>query len=80
MAQLEDMQQLEQQVQYKEMYQPRDKLDNEIENMRMLMVKVSQKRHEENSNIYISRARKQHSSKKHMTKKDCRSKANGALQ
>ena len=42
-----DMQQIEQQVQYKEIYQPRDSLDNEIKNIRMLMVRMSQKRHEE---------------------------------
>ena len=38
-----DMKQLEQQVQYKEMYQPRERLDSEIENMRMLMVKCLRK-------------------------------------
>ena len=35
-----DMQQLEQQVQYKEIYHPRGNLDNEIENIRMLMEKM----------------------------------------
>ena len=75
-----DMQQLEQQVQCKEIYQPREKLDSEIEKMRPLMVKVSQKIHEDKNNIYISRERKQINNRKHLTKEDCRSKANGALQ
>ena len=72
-----DMQQLEKQVHYKEMYQPRDILDSELENMRMLMVKASQKRHEEKRNIYISRER---SSKRQVTEEDYKSEASGALQ
>ena len=38
-----------------QMYQPKDRMDMEIEEIRMLMVKVSQRRHEEIMNIYISR-------------------------
>ena len=58
----------------------RDILDIDIENMRMLMVKMSQNRHEEKRNIFISRARKQNNNRRYMTKKDCRSKDSGALQ
>jgi hypothetical protein len=37
------------------MYQLEDRLDMEIEEMRMLMVKMSQRRHAKVKNIYISR-------------------------
>ena len=58
----------------------RDILDIEIKNMRMLMVKMYQKIHEEKMNIFISRARKQNTIRRYMTKEDCRSKASGASQ
>ena len=63
-------------------YQPRDRLDSEIENMRMLMVKMSHKRHKEKilMNIYISRAKRQSNNMRHITKKYSRSKASGELQ
>ena len=72
-----DMQQREQQVQYKEIYQPRDSLDSEIKNIRMLMVRMSQKRHEGKMNIYTRIAS---NNKRHMTEEDCKSKASRALQ
>ena len=62
------------------MYQPKDRLDMEIEELRMLMVKMYQRRHEERMKIYISIANRQSSSRRHMTKEDCKSKASGALQ
>ena len=59
------------------MYHPEDKLDIEIEDIRMLMVKVSQRRHEERMEIYISRAKKQNNNTREMTKEDCTSKDSG---
>ena len=53
-----DMQQLDQQVQYKEIYHPRDNFDSEIENIRTLMMKMYQKRHEEKKE-YLHQQRKQ---------------------
>ena len=44
------------------------------------MVNMSQTRHEERINIFISRAKKHNSKKGRMTEKDCRRKASGALQ
>ena len=52
----------------------------EIEELRLLMVKMSQRRHEERMNIYISRANRQNRGRGRMTEKYCRSKASGALQ
>ena len=52
----------------------------EIEELRMLMVKISQRRNEERMNIYISRTNRQNSDKRQMTEEDCRNKASGALQ
>ena len=71
----------QQQSQKKKMqvYHPNDRLDMDIEYLRMLMVKMSQRRHEERMNIYISRENRQNSGRGWMTEKDCRSKASGAL-
>ena len=55
-------------------------MDMEIEELRMLMVKVSQRIHEERMKIYISRANRKNNNKRHMIEEDCRSKASGALQ
>ena len=52
----------------------------EIEELRLLMVKMSQKRHEERMRILISRKKKQSNRRRHMTKKYGRSKSSGALQ
>ena len=52
----------------------------EIEELRMLMVKVSQRRNEERMNIYIIRENKQNNDRRQMTEEDCKSKASGALQ
>ena len=52
----------------------------EIEELRLLRVKMSQRRHEERMNIFISRAKKQSSRRRPMTEENCRSKASGALQ
>ena len=53
----------QQQFQEKKMqvYQTEDRLDMEIEELRLLMVKMSQRRHEERMNIFISREKKQSS-------------------
>ena len=51
-----------------------------IEELRLVMVKMSQRRHEERMKIFISRAKKQSSKRGQMTEEDCRSKASGALQ
>ena len=40
--------------------EPEDILDIEIENMRMIIMKVSQRIHEEKMDIYIIKERKQH--------------------
>ena len=61
-------------------YHPKDRLDMDIEELRLLMVKMSQRRNEERMNIYISKENKQSSNKRHMAKEDCKSKASGALQ
>ena len=61
-------------------YQPYDKLDMDIEELTLLMVNMSHRRHEERMNNFISRANRQNSERRNMTKKDCRSKASGALQ
>ena len=45
-----------------------DILDIAIENVRMLMVNMSQKRHEKKRNIFINIARNQGSIMRHMTK------------
>ena len=52
----------------------------EIEELRLLMVKMSQRRHEERMNIYINRANRQNNDRKKVTEEDCRSKASGSLQ
>ena len=62
------------------MYQPKDRMDMEIEELSMLMVKMSQRRHEEGMKIYISRANKQKNNRRQMTKEYCRIKSSGALQ
>ena len=51
----------------KQVYQPKDRLDMEIEELRMLMVKVSQRRHEERMKNFISLAKKQNNNRRHMT-------------
>ena len=53
----------QQQFQEKKMqvYHPKDRLDMEIEELRLLMVKMSQRRNEERMNIFISRTKKQSS-------------------
>ena len=51
----------------------------EIEELRLLMGKMSQRRHEERMNIFINREKKQSSKRGRMTEKDCRRKASGAL-
>ena len=63
-----------------QVYQPKDRMDVEIEELRLLMVKMSLRRNEERINISISRASRQNNGKIHMTEEDCRSKASGALQ
>ena len=63
-----------------QLYQSKDRLDMEIEELRLLMVKMSQRRHDEIVNIFINRAKKRSNKRGHMTEKDCRSKASGALQ
>ena len=63
-----------------QVYQPKDSLDMEIEELRMLMVKLSQIRHEEKMNVYISREKRQSSSMRQMTKEHYESEASGALQ
>ena len=72
----------QQQFQNKKMqvYQPKDRLDMEIEELRMLMVNMSQRRNEERMNIYIIRANRQNNNIRQMIEEDCRSKASGALQ
>ena len=55
-------------------------MDIEIEGLRFLMANMSQKRHEERMNIFISRAKNQRSMRRQMTEGDGRSKASGALQ
>ena len=47
----------------KQVYQPKDRLEIEIEELRMLMVKVSQRRNEERMNIYIIIANRQQQQK-----------------
>ena len=42
----------------------------EIEELRMLMVKVSQRRHEERMKIYISRENRENNNRRQMTKED----------
>ena len=51
----------------------------DIKELRMLMVKVSQRRHDERMNIYINRANRQNNNKIQMIEEDCKSKASGAL-
>ena len=63
-----------------QVYQPKDRLDMDIEELRLLMVKVSQRRHAERMNIFISREKKQRSRRRQMTEGDGRSKASGTLQ
>ena len=46
-----------------QVYQPKDRLDMEIEELRMLMMKMSQRRHEERMNIYINKENRQSSIK-----------------
>ena len=72
----------QQQFQEKKMqvYHPKDRMDMEIEELRLLMVKMSQRRNEERMNIFINREKKKSSKRGRMTKKDCRSKASGGLQ
>ena len=60
--------------------QPKDRLDMDIEELRLLMVKMSQMTHEERMKIYISRENRQNSNMRQMIEEDCRSKASGALQ
>ena len=52
----------------------------EIEELRLLMVKMSQRRHEERMKIYISIANRLNNGRRQITKEDYRSKASGALQ
>ena len=63
-----------------QVYQSKDRLDMEIEELRLLMEKMSQRRNEERMKIYISRENRQNSAKRQMTEENCRSKASGALQ
>ena len=63
-----------------QVYRPKDRLDMEIEELWLLMVKMSQRRHEERMRIFISREKKQSSKRGWMTEKDYRRKASGALQ
>ena len=52
----------------------------EIEELRLLMVNMTQIMNEERINIFISREKKQRSKRIQMTEGDVRSKASGALQ
>ena len=72
----------QQQFQEKKMqvYQSKDRLDMEIEELRLLMVKMSQRRHEERMKIFVSRGKKQNNKRRQMTEGDGRSKASGAWQ
>ena len=45
---------------------PKDRLDMEIEELRLLMVKMYQRRNEERMNIYISRENRQNSDKRRL--------------
>ena len=56
------------------------RLDMEIEELRLLIVNMSQRRHEERMNIYISKENRKNSGTRQMTEEDCKSKASGALQ
>ena len=60
-------------------YQTEDILDMEIEELRLLMVKMSQRKHKERMNIYINRANRKNSDIRKLTEEDCRSRASGAL-
>ena len=60
--------------------EPKDRLDMGIEELRMLMVKMSQRRNEEIMNIFISIANRQNNGRRQMSEEDCRSKPSGALQ
>ena len=62
------------------MYQPKDRLDRKIKGLRLLMLKVSQRRHEQRMNICISRSNRKNGDRKQMTKEECKSKASRALQ
>ena len=61
-------------------YQPKDRLDMEIEELRLLMVNMSQRSHEKRMNIYINRENRQNSNKRQMIEEYCRRKPSGALQ
>ena len=63
-----------------QVYQPKDKMDMEIEELRMLMMNMSQRRHEERMNIYISKENIQNNGRIQMTEEDYRRKSNGTLQ
>ena len=56
----------QQQFQEKKMqvYKSKDRLNMEIKELRLLMVKVSQRRHEERMKIYNSRAKNQNNSRR----------------
>ena len=71
-----------QQFQEKKMQvsQPKDRLDMEIEELILLMVDMSQRRHVKRMNIYISKENIQNTGRGQTPKKYCRSKASGALQ
>ena len=61
-------------------YHPKDRLDMEIGELRLLMVEMSQRRHEERMKIFNNRAKKQSNRRRQMPEGDGRSKASGALQ
>ena len=62
------------------MYHPKDRLDMEIEELRMLMVKVYQRRNEERMKIYIIIENRKNNDRRQMTEEDCRRKSSRALQ
>ena len=72
----------QQQFQEKKMqvYHLSDRLDMDIEELRLLMVKMSQRIHKKRMNIFISISNSQNNGRRQMTEEDCRSKASGALQ
>ena len=72
----------QQQCQEKKMqvYQPKGRLDMEIEELNFLMVKMCQGRNEDRMNIFISRENKKRNRRIHMMEGDGRSKASGGLQ
>jgi len=63
------------------MYQPKDRMDNVIEGMRILMVNMYQRRHAEERKIYISRESEEtRSNKRQVIRVDFQRKSIGVLQ